>query len=683
EEAVSDWASGGIERTILGSTLNNMQRAQLNLDEEDDDKSILDALLGQAPWTEEGVVTLLSTLIMGGTNSLIQDNVITVPKEQAEEILAIAKSAGNKQLAELAEEYSRVLDRRGSLGAEKYRTIYEATEERLGEDELRNRLQLGAQEQARAYQDEQDALQQAGQAREEAEALQRQAEGRQRQAAAYQDEQTTLQQAAQERADAAEEAERVAAAARAAEDYQAEETALLEARQAREEAERLQQQAEEAQRQADAYQQEQTEILQQAQARQQAAEEAEGRARAARAFQDEQTALRQGQTEIQAEGQRQTAAARLGSLVPGETEREQGKRYDQMTGEEQKAAWDKVYADIRNGQQNSGGAGGENLTLPQTPGAQTSGPLISREGEAEAAGTEERTTATGSTTNTTGGNGNVQENQQGTAQTQPGLLGQEETQPAADQQPGRAGATDISGADTATGTAAAVSTAGQTVPDGSGRRIPGGRSGGTDGRVDGNAGTGSGVTAGGRREAGRPDRPGYADALRRSGARQVSSNEMGVRNGTDTPTFYVIPQEMWSDDLKKIARRLKMTTDCDVTFIAGNMQVSQDGRNFRIRGYYDQANKQIVVQADHGSYSAEQIAKHEEFHARQSRDPGLLREIVERIDRRYGPDELRWSSPSTTSCCTASTLRTPTARPTCMSGRSGSPRKSWPTPMPR
>ena len=116
---------------------------------------------------------------------------------------------------------------------------------------------------------------------------------------------------------------------------------------------------------------------------------------------------------------------------------------------------------------------------------------------------------------------------------------------------------------------------------------------------------------------------------------------MGVRNGTDTPTFYVIPQEMWSDDLKKIARRLKMTTDCDVTFIAGNMQVSQDGRNFRIRGYYDQANKQIVVQADHGSYSAEQIAKHEEFHARQSRDPGLLREIVERIDRRYGPDELR------------------------------------------
>lgn len=134
EESVADWAAPGIEKAVMGQTLNNKQRAAAGLPEEDDDISFLQALSGQMPWTEQGMITLLSTLVLGGANNVIQNNVVTVPKEQAQEIVEIARNSGNQRLIALAEEYNQILERRGKLGAGKYNTLYEATRERAGED---------------------------------------------------------------------------------------------------------------------------------------------------------------------------------------------------------------------------------------------------------------------------------------------------------------------------------------------------------------------------------------------------------------------------------------------------------------------------------------------------------------------------------------------------------------------
>lgn len=60
EEGVSDWAGTGIERAVLGHTLNG-----------EADKTLAEALAGQAPWTEEGLVTLLSTLALNGGSNIV------------------------------------------------------------------------------------------------------------------------------------------------------------------------------------------------------------------------------------------------------------------------------------------------------------------------------------------------------------------------------------------------------------------------------------------------------------------------------------------------------------------------------------------------------------------------------------------------------------------------------------
>ncbi len=55
EEGVSDWSETGIERAVLGHTIGGKE-----------DKTLAQALAGQAPWTEDGLVTLLSTLALNG-----------------------------------------------------------------------------------------------------------------------------------------------------------------------------------------------------------------------------------------------------------------------------------------------------------------------------------------------------------------------------------------------------------------------------------------------------------------------------------------------------------------------------------------------------------------------------------------------------------------------------------------
>ena len=407
-------------------------------------------------------------------------------------------------------------------------------------------LQLGAQEQAAAYQDEQDAQLQASQAAERAAQLQRRAEEAQQQAAAYQEEQSALLQAAQEREAAAAEAERAAAAARAAGDYQAEQSALLEATQERERAEQLQQQAEEAQRQAAAYQEEQTVILEAAQARQ------------------------------------QEAAAR------------------------QQAAAEQESAD--------------------TP--------VDRESTAPNSNND-RTTP-----NRTGGNDNVQEVEQVTAEAQPGLLGQTEAQPGPGEEGLRVGAADEIRADPAAGTEASVGIGREDVSDGSGQRDAGGRAGGEAGRLDGDAGDRGSVAGTGR--SGRASTgESIRDALRRSGQRQISSRAFGLERGTDTETFYEVPEEYLSADLRQLRYGIGNRTGYSVEFISGPMQVmGTDGRTHNVNGFCDPASRRIVVRLDSGHYTAEQIARHEEFHAMADQDPQLVNEIRNRITKRFGRQEM-------------------------------------------
>lgn len=130
EEAASDWADPGVDKAVLGQ-----------LPEGEEDLSMIQALLGQAPWTEQGLITLISTLVLGGISDVSQNGMHRVNQEQAQEILTIAQNSGNERLASLAAEYADLIEKRGSMGAKQFSEFAEATKQRIGEEEFNRKLQ--------------------------------------------------------------------------------------------------------------------------------------------------------------------------------------------------------------------------------------------------------------------------------------------------------------------------------------------------------------------------------------------------------------------------------------------------------------------------------------------------------------------------------------------------------------
>lgn len=108
EEAASDWASPGVEKAVLGQTING-----------EDDISFLKAMEGQLPWSEQGFITTLSTVVLSlfgvGANA-IGRNVTLVTPEEAQEIVDYARETGDGKLISLAEQYQKKIDKQKSKG---------------------------------------------------------------------------------------------------------------------------------------------------------------------------------------------------------------------------------------------------------------------------------------------------------------------------------------------------------------------------------------------------------------------------------------------------------------------------------------------------------------------------------------------------------------------------------------
>ena len=120
--------------------------------------------------------------------------------------------------------------------------------------------------------------------------------------------------------------------------------------------------------------------------------------------------------------------------------------------------------------------------------------------------------------------------------------------------------------------------------------------------------------------------------------KEVSSRQLGLSRGTDTANVLVMPQEMWDTEMVQVAQEVQARTGATVTYVLGNMKVSQtDGSVGTVRGV--QMPGQIIVQANHAKLSVGQIAKHEEFHVYAGRDPAMVREAEARIKAKYDEAE--------------------------------------------
>ena len=224
-------------------------------------------------------------------------------------------------------------------------------------------------------------------------------------------------------------------------------------------------------------------------------------------------------------------------------------------------------------------------------------------------------------------------------QSQQGILGQEEAQPAAGGNAGQAGEADADAGRTAPGQPAGIREEGTGVSDGGRGRNTGTRTGGAAGQLAEQA----------RRHQERRGEQGQrATDRRRQGAalwergeaQLVSARELGIRAGTEEQNLTLIPGQAWDEEMREVERTVWEKTGCGVMYVLGPIQIqSRSGRPAKVRGVF--TGDMMILQADHMRDSVTQLADHESFHALARTDPELREAARQKILERFTPEELR------------------------------------------
>ena len=170
----------------------------------------------------------------------------------------------------------------------------------------------------------------------------------------------------------------------------------------------------------------------------------------------------------------------------------------------------------------------------------------------------------------------------------------------------------------------------EQLPDGDGGRILGESTGGQ-----------SGILAEGRPQRafnqGRTavERENLGRTLR---LEKVSSQSLGLPNGTEEREIQVMPESHWDSQMQQTAQRISYETGKPVTYVLGSIRIRQaDGSVSAARGVYTENG--IIVQADHRYLNIDQIADHEAFHDYAANNPGLVRQIEQAIVEQYSREE--------------------------------------------
>lgn len=170
----------------------------------------------------------------------------------------------------------------------------------------------------------------------------------------------------------------------------------------------------------------------------------------------------------------------------------------------------------------------------------------------------------------------------------------------------------------------------EQLPDGDGGRILGESTGGQSGIL----------------EEGRPQRTfnqGRTAVERENLGRtlrleKVSSQSLGLPNGTEEREIQVMPESHWDAQMQQTAQRISYETGKPVTYVLGSIRIRQaDGSVSAARGVYTENG--IIIQADHRYLNIDQIADHEAFHDYAANDPGLVRQIERAIVEQYSREE--------------------------------------------
>ncbi len=125
-----------------------------------------------------------------------------------------------------------------------------------------------------------------------------------------------------------------------------------------------------------------------------------------------------------------------------------------------------------------------------------------------------------------------------------------------------------------------------------------------------------------------------------------SARSIGVENGSDNATLYVLRDEDIAQSEQW--RSIKADAEADgakVVMFAGDLQVyNRSTKRFaRVEGIHqtdEYGNTTYYVKVDKRSRGAKQIYRHEKFHEIVRANPGILGDLVRALEARYGQQEI-------------------------------------------
>ena len=122
------------------------------------------------------------------------------------------------------------------------------------------------------------------------------------------------------------------------------------------------------------------------------------------------------------------------------------------------------------------------------------------------------------------------------------------------------------------------------------------------------------------------------------GGEKVSAASRGIKGGTDNATMHVVTK--YEDDATRRIKSKFRDRGIDVVFFTGEIEAVKGGKTIKARGTYSGDGKTFYVCLDDPDFTAEQIADHEDFHARVHSD-AELQTVAKQIIEGHSAAELR------------------------------------------
>lgn len=118
------------------------------------------------------------------------------------------------------------------------------------------------------------------------------------------------------------------------------------------------------------------------------------------------------------------------------------------------------------------------------------------------------------------------------------------------------------------------------------------------------------------------------------GLSKVSSKSKGISTGTDTKNIVGLPESVYDEGMRQIVEE-QAAQGRKVIFVSGALEIVENGEIIEARGVISADGKTIWIQADDATVSPEQIALHEEFHAKVKADPSLIARMKKKVKEKY------------------------------------------------